>query len=127
MTMPDVDTLGAELLEILGQDHPACRLFSARWRRRQFFDESLFGEPAWDMLLLLCCADAGGLAIGANVLTGCTGVPVSVAERWLAVLEERGLVVRRHNPDNLFFKTIHLTDAGSTRMEDYLKEISLKP
>jgi DNA-binding MarR family transcriptional regulator len=98
-------------------------MFADRQERRLFFDESLFGEPAWDMLLLLCCAAASGLNVNANLLTASSGVPASVAVRWLASLESLGLIARRHNADNLFFQTVQLTGTGRARMEDYFNTI----
>jgi DNA-binding MarR family transcriptional regulator len=122
MNMAEIHPLGTDVPEILKQDHPACRIFLSRRERRRFFNESLFGEPAWDMLLLLCCASAKGTGINATVLTHASSAPPSVAQRWLSVLEDEGLVVRRHGPDNIFFHIVELTETGRSKMDEYLSQ-----
>ena len=124
MNMSEIHPLGTDVLEILKQDHPACRLFLARRERRRFFDESFFGEPAWDMLLLLCCASAKGKGINAPVLIQASSAPPSVARRWLSALEDQGLVVRGHSPQNIFFHVVELTEAGRTKMDEYLSRVA---
>jgi|GEM_PF-1725182 len=65
-----------------------------RSRANVFGDESLFGEPAWDLMLDLFIAAKERKRV--PVTSACIGaaVPTTTALRWLAVLEERGLVVR---------------------------------
>lgn len=124
--MSEVDPLTTDLLEVLKQDHPACRIFLARRERRRFFDEAFFGEPAWDMLLLLCCASAKGTGVNASVLIHASGAPPSVARRWLSALEDEGLAVRRHSPQNIFFHVVELTAAGRSKMDEYLSRTALE-
>jgi len=65
-----------------------------RSRNALFADEALFGEPAWDLLLDLFIAAKERKRV--PVTSACIGaaVPTTTALRWLAVLEERGLVLR---------------------------------
>ncbi len=59
--------------------------------RRDLFDADLFGEPAWDILLLLYSAsDAASLQF--EDLASELECPISIVKRWLAILEARGLV-----------------------------------
>jgi len=69
-----------------------------RSRATAFGDESLFGEPAWDLMLDLFIAAKERKRV--PVTSACIGaaVPTTTALRWLAVLEERGLVVREADP-----------------------------
>ena len=69
-----------------------------RSRAAVFGDESLFGEPAWDLMLDLFIAAKERKRV--PVTSACIGaaVPTTTALRWLAVLEERGLVVREADP-----------------------------
>jgi DNA-binding transcriptional ArsR family regulator len=127
VTVPNVAPSGAELVEGLDRDHPACILLAERRERHHFFGDTLFCEAGWDMLLVLCCVAARGLTINARVLTDLSGVSASVAERWLVVLQDAGLVVRRHDLENMFFQTVELTDAGRAKMDDYFSRIGLKP
>jgi len=69
-----------------------------RSRNALFADEALFGEPAWDLLLDLFIAAKERKRV--PVTSACIGaaVPTTTALRWLAVLEERGLVLREADP-----------------------------
>ena len=65
-----------------------------RTRGTLFGDETMFGEPAWDILLDLFIAAKEGKRV--PVTSACIGaaVPTTTALRWLTILEERGLVLR---------------------------------
>ena len=71
-----------------------------RGRSAVFGDESLFGEPAWDLMLDLFIAAKERKRV--PVTSACIGaaVPTTTALRWLAVLEERGLVLREADPSD---------------------------
>jgi DNA-binding MarR family transcriptional regulator len=92
MTAPsDVPDDGAALDRV----HAILR---ARRLRDRFFDEDLFADPAWDILLelyaahLKCCrTSVSSLCIGA-------AVPATTALRWIKALERRALIVRTADP-----------------------------
>jgi hypothetical protein len=105
-------------------DRLACRVYTARRERRRFFDEALFGEPAWDMVLMLYCADVQGETLNSAILTRAAGVPVSTAERWLRVLEQQGLVVQRAESASAQLRTVELTPSARTSVAGYLRHIN---
>lgn len=105
-------------------DELARRLYAIRRDRRRFFDQSIFGEAAWDMLLLLYWAGARGRGLNAKILTRATGVPGSTARRWLAMLERQGLVVRRPAAGGHPSRTVMLTDAADASLTEYLSSLS---
>ena len=73
-------------------------LYRERQRRREFFGEDLFGEPAWDMLLDLYIAEKKNKRV--SVTAACLGANCSgtTGLRRLQQLDERGLVVREADP-----------------------------
>lgn len=90
----------------------AHALYQMRRVRDLRFPKGLFCEPAWDILLDLFAAHGESRQI--SVSSACIGasVPVSTALRWLAKLEERGLVARcpAQGDGRMFW--IHLTEEG---------------
>ena len=71
----------------------------AKNRRRpgEFLPAKLFADPAWDMLLELYQSDIAGIELSVSPLCAASGVPMTIALRWLCTLEEEGLVVRQQD------------------------------
>jgi DNA-binding MarR family transcriptional regulator len=95
-------------------------IYRQRQRRREFFGEDLFGEPAWDMLLDLYIADKKNKRV--SVTAACIGAncPGTTALRWLQQLEERGLLVREADKKDARRNFVRLSEQGYARMTDYL-------
>lgn len=94
-----------------------------RLRARAFGDESLFGEPAWDLLLDLFIAESDGKSL--SVTAACIGaaVPTSTALRWIVILESRGLVRRENDPADARRVFLHLTSEGYAKMNRYFSQL----
>lgn len=90
-----------------------------RSRTAVFGDETLFGEPAWDLLLDLFIAAKERKRV--PVTSACIGaaVPTTTALRWLAVLEERGLVLREADPSDARRVFVRLSADAYARMVSY--------
>lgn len=90
-----------------------------RSRAAVFGDETLFGEPAWDLLLDLFIAAKERKRV--PVTSACIGasVPTTTALRWLAVLEERGLVLREADPSDARRIFVRLSADAYARMVAY--------
>lgn len=90
-----------------------------RLRHRIFPDESLFGEPAWDILLDLFIAEMDSKPL--SVTAACIGaaVPTSTALRWIAILEERGFLSRNNDPADARRVFLRLTGEGYAKMITY--------
>lgn len=69
-----------------------------RAQRRKFFDASLFGEPAWEMLLEAYDAKVRGRRECISSLCHSSAVPATTALRWLATLEKGGWIMRIQDP-----------------------------
>lgn len=99
-------------------------IYTSRRQRARVFDaEALFGEPAWDILLDLFIARFSDKPL--SVTAACIGaaVPTSTGLRWLAILEDQGLVRRASDPRDARRVFLHLTETGLERMTTYLLEL----
>lgn len=78
------------------EPHPRLvrQVLRQRRLRAHFFDESLFGDPAWDMLLELTAARAEGTPISVTSLCIASGVPSTTALRWIGLMTKAGLFER---------------------------------
>lgn len=98
----------------------ARRILRARRLRERHLPKSMFGEPAWDMLLVLYVADRAETrqTISRLKLESCTSGTTSL--RWLKFLERCKFVQRRDNPFDKRAVFIELTELGRESIEGYL-------
>ncbi|HEV2594701.1 MAG TPA: winged helix DNA-binding protein [Sphingomicrobium sp.] len=73
-------------------------LMRVRRVRATYFDQELFADPAWDMMLELFHAELTHRRVPVSNLCSAAAVPATTALRWLKTLVEKGLVVRRDDP-----------------------------
>jgi DNA-binding MarR family transcriptional regulator len=92
----------------------AQMIFDFRMARTQLFPASMFGEPAWDMMMALYIANQ---APAAADLARWTNTPLSTAMRWIAYLEGHDLVVRETSAEDRRVQTIRLTSEARISME----------
>jgi predicted transcriptional regulator len=95
-------------------------LILRRRKRDRLFPPGLFGEPAWDMLLDLAAARLEGHSVSATSLALAAAVPVSTAQRYIAVLLEFELIQQRDDPADGRRTQIELTAKGWEKMTAYL-------
>jgi predicted transcriptional regulator len=99
----------------------AKQVYRNRRRREQVFgDTSLFGEPAWDIMLDLYVAAVQDKRIA--VTSACIGsaVPATTALRWIKILEDRGLIEREVDEVDARRTFVRLSPRGCDLMEEYL-------
>lgn len=72
----------------------ARKLLAQRRRREQIFGADLFGEPIWDMLLDLFANASEGRQVSVSSLCIASGAPTTTALRYVAMLVDRGLLLR---------------------------------
>ena len=77
------------------------RMRKLRLKRNDVIGAELFRDPAWDMLLDLFASHERGERVSAIALSLSAGVPQSTALRTIQRLEEKGLIVREGDPDDL--------------------------
>ena len=73
-------------------------------------DADLFGDMAWDIMLVLFIANEEERAIDGATVGGLARALPQTVERWLTVLESRGLLARVDGG------AVRLTDRGLTFM-----------
>jgi DNA-binding MarR family transcriptional regulator len=79
----------------------------------------MFGEPAWEMLLLLYIAD-GEARVGISRLGELAGASKTTALRWLDYLEGQKLIQRDTHPTDRRTVFVGLSDKGRRAIEAYL-------
>jgi DNA-binding MarR family transcriptional regulator len=95
----------------------------ARRLRTRFFEEDLFADPAWDMLLDLLQAEIAQLRVPVSSLCIAAAVPATTALRWLKTMTDKGLFVRRADPHDGRRVFVELAPATSLAMRRYFAEV----
>ena len=101
----------------------AHRIYKARRLRAAFLNNSLFGEPVWDMLLALYCQNAAGEPLSISGLCYSADVPATTALRWSSLLEQKNLIVRTRDLRDARRAHVKLSDHGHALMSAYLATI----
>lgn len=78
----------------------ALQLYGIRRERNQFFSDDLFGEPAWDILLILYWAELEQLRLTVSNVCEGAQVPPTTALRWISKLEADGMICRTSHPSD---------------------------
>lgn len=99
----------------------ARALYGLRGRRNEILGAALFGEPAWDMLLDLYVArreqqrprSIMDLCVSSRVAT-------TTALRYIAALNEQGLLLIENDPTDRRRRFVLLTGAGEARVAESL-------
>jgi DNA-binding MarR family transcriptional regulator len=99
----------------------ARRMLAERQKRYEVFGRAMFGEPAWDMLLILYI-EQNGLRLSIARLSQLAGASGTTALRWLEYLEVQGWVRRIPHPTDRRTFFLGITDRGLTTMDLYLSE-----
>ena len=95
----------------------------ARHLRSRFFEEDLFADPAWDMLLDLLQAEIAQLRVPVSSLCIAAAVPATTALRWLKTMTDKGLFVRRADPHDGRRVFVELAPTASVAMRRYFAEV----
>jgi DNA-binding MarR family transcriptional regulator len=103
----------------------ARQIYHARQQRSQIEScADLFGEPAWDMLLELFIATHEQRDVPVTRACLASGVPNSTALRVLAVLQERGIVVKQADPHDRRRAFVRLSPTGLAEFNGYFRAIA---
>ncbi|QEA14995.1 MarR family transcriptional regulator [Novosphingobium ginsenosidimutans] len=95
--------------------------YRRRRSRGDYFDEYLFAEPAWDILLDLYVAHVDEIRISVTSACLASSSPSTTALRWVAILEGQGLVKRTGDKADQRRTWVALTDLGVQKMTNYLR------
>jgi hypothetical protein len=91
--------------------------------RARFFDDELFADPAWDMLLDLTAARAERARISVTSLCIASAVPPTTALRWIGQMTEAGLFERVDDETDRRRAFIALSDRAADAMARYFAEL----
>lgn len=99
----------------------------ARRLRAQYFDDQLFADPVWDMLLDLFEAELAQRRVSVSSLCIAAAVPATTALRWLKTMAEKGLVVRRADPVDGRRVYVELSPETSRDLQSYFAKVADTP
>jgi DNA-binding MarR family transcriptional regulator len=100
-----------------------AQVIRARRLRARFFDEELFADPAWDMLLDLLQAEIAQHRVPVSSLCIAAAVPATTALRWIKTMTDAGLFKRRADPHDGRRVFVELAPQASEAMRRYFKEV----
>ena len=104
----------------------AEQLYFERRKRDEIFQlPTVFGEPAWDMLLDLMMARERGQKLSVTAVTQGAAAAPTTALRYLAILESLGLIERKRDQNDGRRSWLQLTDAGHQKMSAFFDKTSL--
>lgn len=98
-------------------DAASCDLRERR-RRHQYFPEAIFGEAAWEILLLLYI-ERHGKRYSIGRLADELGLAQSSTGRWVGYLQDRKLVQRKAHPTDKRAVYVEITAEGTEKLEAY--------
>ncbi len=99
------------------------QVIRARRLRARFFDEELFADPAWDMLLDLLQAEIAQHRVPVSSLCIAAAVPATTALRWIKSMTDAGLFKRRADPHDGRRVFVELAPTASDAMRRYFGEV----
>ena len=102
----------------------ALREVKKRGRRKELLPGQMFGEPGWEILLLLY-VEQQGTRLNIARLSSELNLPGTSTLRWLNYLEEYGLVERDPNPIDQRSAFLRLTAQAMKALDVYFSEVVL--
>lgn len=99
------------------------RAIRARRMRDEFFMPGLFADPAWDMLLDLYAAEGEGHPVSVSSLCIAAAVAPTTALRWIARMQEDGLLERRPDEADRRRAFMALTEVARLGMREYVDAV----
>lgn len=98
-------------------------MLRSRHARARWFDQRAFGEPAWDILLVLYDAELVHRSLPMNEVGRRAIIPSSSLTRWVDALIEWGLVERLPDPLDRRTNRLSLTADGRQRIDCFCAEL----
>ena len=122
-----VQEISADALPGFRHRRYAQGLYDARRLRDTHFDDaSLFGEPAWDILLDIFAAEQAGKSISITSACIAAAVPPTTGLRWISVLIDRGYLARTDDTLDTRRRILSLTDHSRQIMIRYFKALEVR-
>ena len=99
------------------------KIIRQRELRFQIFDNGLFADPAWDILLDLTAARAEHKRVSVTSLCIASGVPATTALRWIQILLDAGLLLRCEDDRDRRRAFVSLSDYGADLVARYFFQL----
>jgi DNA-binding MarR family transcriptional regulator len=99
------------------------QVIRARRLRARYFDEELFADPAWDMMLDLLQAEIAQHRVPVSSLCIAAAVPATTALRWIKSMTDAGLFKRRADPHDGRRVFVELAPQASDALRRYFKDV----
>lgn len=94
-----------------------------RQLRKQFLSRAVFGEPAWDSLLVLYISEFEGRRLTLRGVADEIQEPISSTQRWIGYLEKERLVEKEGHPTDRRMSHVALLNKGRETLDAYLAAI----
>ena len=95
----------------------------ARRLRARYFQEEMFADPAWDMLLDLLQAELAQHRVPVSSLCIAAAVPATTGLRWLKTMTQQGMFVRRADPHDGRRVFVELAPQASQSLRRYFADV----
>lgn len=96
----------------------------ARRLRARYFDEALFADPAWDIMLELLHAEIIHQRVSVSTLCSAAAVPATTALRWVKTMVQKGLLFREDDTHDARRVFIELAPETSTALRRYFAHVA---
>lgn len=101
-------------------------LIRSRMERSRYLGTDLFTDPVWDILLFLLHAEIENHAVSISSASMASGLPKTVARRWLDTMVEHRLIAVQGHPNPSQDDEVELTPEASRSMRRYFIEVVAK-
>ena len=98
------------------------RILKLRASRKTVFNDTLFADPAWDMLLDIYASHLEGRIEAVSSICIASGVPSTTAIRWIKLLEQQGWICRSPDPSDGRRCFLALTGKAEAAMERFFSQ-----
>jgi CheY-like chemotaxis protein len=95
-------------------------------QRSEFFDQTIFGDPCWDILLELTAARIQGQTVPVSSACTATHLPFSTALRHIRRLVDLGMIKRWQDPDDRRRDLLDVEDAAFDSMKALIGNLRRK-
>lgn len=99
----------------------ASKEYHDRRLRKENFPGTVFGEPAWDILLDLFANGLQGKFVSITSACIAADVPATTGLRWVSILEKEGLVRKTPDANDRRRSWVGLTQLGFEKMAAHFK------
>ena len=98
-------------------------ILSSRRLRSRHFNPAIFGEPAWDILLVLYITDVSGGRQTIGKVADWIKTPPTTVLRWVSYLEKEKFLERYTHPTDRRITFLRLLARGRDAMNSYLSDL----